>query len=85
MLYDILATLWDGPHDLTGLLAAVSERTGKPVASAVLDGHVWLLFQFGFIDAYADETPASSPLYTLTPHGSDLLAASAAHLEPARA
>jgi len=85
MLYDILATLWDGPRDLEGLVAAVGERTGKPVASAVLDGHVWLLFQFGFIDAYADETPPSTPLYTLTPRGSELLAATAATPELIRA
>ncbi|HVA26595.1 MAG TPA: hypothetical protein VNF68_00335 [Candidatus Baltobacteraceae bacterium] len=80
MLYDILATLWEGPHDLSGLVTAVGTRTEETVAPAVLDGHVWLLFQLGFIDAHADETTAT-PRYALTPRGSDFLAASAAHLE----
>jgi DNA-binding HxlR family transcriptional regulator len=81
MLYHILATLWDGPRDLTGLVADVGERTGEAITPAVLDGHVWFLFQFGFVDAYENDAPVPAPLYSLTPRGSDLLAISAAELE----
>lgn len=83
MLYDILALLWDDPRDLEALVDGVAARTGSPVASTVLDGHLWFLFQFGFVDAAEDG--GHGPVYVLTQRGSDLLAISAEQREFARA
>jgi len=79
MLYHILATLWDEPHNLDSLVSIVTERTGEPAAPEVIDGHMWFLFQFGFVETYAGETPGA--LYAITPRGSELLAASAEQFE----
>jgi DNA-binding PadR family transcriptional regulator len=80
MLYHILALLWDDAADLDALVEQVAARTGAPVTPAVLDGHLWFLFQSGFIDA-TEGGRAHQPVYALTPRGSDLLAITAEQRE----
>ena len=77
MLYDILALLWDDARDLHSLVEGVAHRTGRSVTSAEVDGHLWFLFQFGFVDATEAVPRHRSPVYALTPRGSDLLAITA--------
>jgi hypothetical protein len=77
MLYDILALLWDDACDLNALVEGVADRTGRRITSAEVDGHLWFLFQFGFVDATEAMPGRRSPVYALTPRGSDLLAMTA--------
>jgi len=77
MLYDILALLWDDARDLTSLVEGMVARTGRPATEAEIDGHLWFLFQFGFIEATEGFSRHRSPVYALTPRGSQLLAVTA--------
>ena len=82
MLYDLLALLWDSPSDLPALVDGMAERTGRSPSAALIDGHLWLLFQFGFVDAAEG---GAAPVYALTPRGSEFLAFTAETREYARA
>jgi hypothetical protein len=72
MDYAILATLWNGPATLPELAAAVSDRTGRPVNSALVDSYVRLFERCGFI-----ERADSDASYKLAERGSVYLAATA--------
>ncbi len=74
MFYDILAVLWSGPCDMPGIIAGVCARCGIAAAPEAVDGHLWFLTEFGFVEApHGDRTGN----YRLTESGSGLLAAAA--------
>jgi DNA-binding IclR family transcriptional regulator len=72
MDYAILATLWNGPATLNELAAAVSDRTGRPVSTTLVDSYVALFERCGFIERTDSESP-----YRLAERGSVYLAATA--------
>jgi hypothetical protein len=72
MDYAILATLWNGPATSGELAAAVSDRTGRPVSSSLVDSYLRLFERCGFI-----EHAGSDSLYKLAERGSIYLAATA--------
>jgi hypothetical protein len=72
MDYAILATLWNGPATLGELAAAVSDRTGRPVSSTLVNSYVLLFERCGFIERADGESP-----YRLAARGSVYLAATA--------
>jgi len=74
MLYDILALLWDAPRDDAALARDLAERTGQAPATESVDGTLWLLTQFGFVEARGNR---EHPVYTLAESGSALLARAA--------
>jgi DNA-binding PadR family transcriptional regulator len=69
MDYAILATLWNGPATLHELAAAVSDRTGRPVTTSLVDSYLRLFERCGFIERSNSESP-----YTLAERGSVYLA-----------
>ena len=74
MLYDILAVLWGDAGTPREIALGVAARTGALPKPEVVDGHLWLLRQFGFVEAASPETAET---YKLTNHGSALLALAA--------
>lgn len=67
--YAILATLWNEPAGLTELIAAVCDQTGCLISPIVVDSHLRILEQYGFVE----RVDARSP-YRLAERGSIYLA-----------
>lgn len=69
MEYAILATLWNEPANLTDLVAAVCDRTGRLISPTVVDSHLRILEQCGFVERIDARSP-----YRLAERGSVYLA-----------
>lgn len=69
MEYAILATLWNEPASLVELVAAVCDRTGRLSSPTVVDSHLRILEQSGFVERIDAESP-----YRLAERGSVYLA-----------
>lgn len=57
MEYAILATLWNEPAGLPELVAAVCDRTGRLISPTVVDSHLRILEQSGFVERIDTESP----------------------------
>jgi DNA-binding PadR family transcriptional regulator len=71
LLYEVLATLWEGPADGSAVARAIEDRTGERFRSEAAEHYLRMLRHNGFIDADADPF---APRYTINPEGSTLLA-----------
>jgi hypothetical protein len=71
LLYEVLATLWEGPANGGAVARAIEERTGERFTKDAAERYLDMLRFCGFVDADADPW---TPQYTINPHGSTLLA-----------
>lgn len=78
MLYEILASLWDGPGTDAEIAQAIEERTGERFSRQAADRYLRLLRHCGYAHASGDQL---TPRYTMTPEGSTLLARMARAVE----
>lgn len=69
MEYAILATLWNEPAALADLVAAVCDRTGRLISTTVVNSHLQILEQCGFVERRDAQSP-----YRLAERGSVYLA-----------
>jgi DNA-binding HxlR family transcriptional regulator len=67
--YAILASLWNEPAGLAELVAAVCDRTGRSISPTVVDSHLRILEQCGFVERSDVQSP-----YRLAERGSVYLA-----------
>jgi DNA-binding PadR family transcriptional regulator len=79
MVYDVLATLWEGPSNDLQVARAIEDRLGTPCSRRLADDHLRILRTCGFV---ATRDAGGSPSYVLTPDGSALLARLAASIDP---
>jgi DNA-binding PadR family transcriptional regulator len=78
MLYDLLATLWDGPSTGADVARAMEARTGQRFSPEAAERYLRLLNGCGFAGTSANPL---APLYNITPDGSQLLARLARDVE----
>jgi DNA-binding PadR family transcriptional regulator len=71
LLYEVLATLWDGPADGSAVAAAIQDRTGERFSAEAAERYLRMLRHNGYVDA---DTDPFTPRYTINPEGSTLLA-----------
>lgn len=69
MDYAILAALWNEPAKAGELGATISQRTGRPVSTTVLDTYLRLFERWGFVERVDGQSP-----YKLAERGSQYLA-----------
>jgi DNA-binding PadR family transcriptional regulator len=78
MIYEVLATLWEGPAGDSAVARAIEERTGEKFSREAAGSYLRSLRHAGYIDADNDEW---SPSYTINDEGSTLLARLARQVE----
>jgi DNA-binding PadR family transcriptional regulator len=71
MIYEVLATLWEGPADESAVARAIEARTGEPFSPEAASRYLRSLRHSGYVD---DDGGVCSPLYRINPEGSTLLA-----------
>lgn len=71
LLFHILAAVWDSPGTAAQIARAIAAQSEHAVPSAALEHQVQILHDCGYLRAAGD---SASPLYSLTPDGSALLA-----------
>jgi DNA-binding PadR family transcriptional regulator len=71
VLYDILATLWEGPADAQRVDFSVALRTGVVPNASSLERYLQVLEECGYVQATERE---GSRMYALADRGSQLLA-----------
>jgi DNA-binding PadR family transcriptional regulator len=78
MIYEVLATLWEGPADDSSVARAIEERTGERFTSEAAARYLRSLRHAGYIDAHGSDL---SPRYAINNDGSTLLARLARRVE----
>lgn len=71
MLYDLLATLWEGPADEATIARLVQARSGAQFSTQAAQRYLRMLSESGYVRMSEDPM---WPRYDITPEGSTLLA-----------